>query len=793
MPIRRALRRPAHWRRLAVPASFLVLLLSAALALQPANSAFLATTTSAATNNLTADGAFPTQYHAKVAANTPWIYHQMDNGSGNAVTDSSGGGRNGTYVTSTGSAVLGPGSVVSTAGNGSADASELWTANTATSGCGYLAADTALATTTAVTIEFWFKTLTDRGGVLVDDASQRYLANNSSGNVNRYVYLETSGKLRFGVQVGGTVHEVISDSNVANNGWHLVDAVQVGSAGNGLTAGLNLFIDGTKQASTDSTTTNQGGNRYWRVGCDNAAAFVNTPDSYGYSGLIDDVAIYGSALSSTTITAHNTAAGGANYQTTVIGDSPAIYWKLNDSAATGQAADSSGNGVTAHYYNFGGSAASSNATGATGDGDTGFTFSSNGSGSSGQCASIAANNSASFGANYTIEFWFKATSNLAGALVSSGNSKYDVSNQDQIDRFVYLNSAHQLEFGVQPSALNTPSIASTATYNDGNWHLVQAVESTTAATGIAKGLALYVDGNTTPVASDAGTFTASGGGKYWRVGCDNLANLDQPPTNYGFSGSIDDVAIYSSALTTTRLHAHYTGVGANYTTGITADSPWAYWRLNETSTTVNAADSGSLSHSGTFTGFTRPGTVTYGVSGALVNAQATSKAITMSTVLGVNPAQDTDPQTYTVELWFKTTNGYSTGGPLASFSDTASGIPTKFDRMLWMDDTGKLHFGANGNIINSASAYNDGSWHMADVSNGAAGMKLFVDGNLVASNAGATASQSYNGYWRWGYTQFNSWTPNPTSYYFNASLDELSVLHSQLSNAAVAADYAANY
>lgn len=71
------------------------------------------------------------------------------------------------------------------------------------------------------------------------------------------------------------------------------------------------------------------------------------------------------------------------------------------------------------------------------------------------------------------------------------------------------------------------------------------------------------------------------------------------------------------------------------------------------------------------------------------------------------------------------------------------------------------------------------------------GMKLYLDGGLVASNATVTAAKSYNGYIRIGYDSLSGWPNAPTSSYFAGSLDEVAAYSGVLSAADASAHYAA--
>ena len=89
-----------------------------------------------------------------------------------------------------------------------------------------------------------------------------------------------------------------------------------------------------------------------------------------------------------------------------------------------------------------------------------------------------------------------------------------------------------------------------------------------------------------------------------------------------------------------------------------------------------------------------------------------------------------------------------------------------------MDTAGKIHFGIyNGSVqsIGTSTAFNDGLWHRLTAQVSSAGMKLFIDGILSASNAGYTTPENYNGYWRIGYDNMTGW-PNPPNTFISNQL-----------------------
>jgi hypothetical protein len=115
-----------------------------------------------------------------------------------------------------------------------------------------------------------------------------------------------------------------------------------------------------------------------------------------------------------------------------------------------------------------------------------------------------------------------------------------------------MTNSGNLIFGVWENFAAT--VSSPAAYNDGNWHHVVATIDPT------NGMALYVDGNL--VASHAVDASGNYGFAqhytgYWRVGSDNLNGWPSSPSSSSFTGSIDDVAIYGSALSAAQVATHY--------------------------------------------------------------------------------------------------------------------------------------------------------------------------------------------------------------------------------------------
>jgi type II secretory pathway pseudopilin PulG len=151
----------------------------------------------------------------------------------------------------------------------------------------------------------------------------------------------------------------------------------------------------------------------------------------------------------------------------------------------------------------------------------------------------------------------------------------------------------------------------------------------------------------------------------------------------------------------------------------------------------------------------------------------------------------TNPQNFTLEFWFKTTTAH--GGVLMGFGDSQTNISWCHDRHVYMDDSGRLHFGVyNSNVqtADSAASYNDGRWHhVAATISTDVGTSLYVDGVLAAKNPTATNAQDYTGWWRIGENNLNYWPFVPASCYFGGLIDEVAIYNRVLSSAEIQASY----
>jgi hypothetical protein len=159
--------------------------------------------------------------------------------------------------------------------------------------------------------------------------------------------------------------------------------------------------------------------------------------------------------------------------------------------------------------------------------------------------------------------------------------------------------------------------------------------------------------------------------------------------------------------------------------------------------------------------------------------------------------------TYTEIIWFNTTS--NAGGKLIGFETAQTGVSDstnggQYDRHIYMDGNGYIWFGVwtgATTTIESPMSLNDGNWHMAVATMGSDGMKLYIDGNLAASNPNSV-SQTYpaGGYWRVGCGNLSGWggawsgpnAPSATQQNdpFIGSLDEATIFTTELTATQIA-------
>ena len=232
-------------------------------------------------------------------------------------------------------------------------------------------------------------------------------------------------------------------------------------------------------------------------------------------------------------------------------------------------------------------------------------------------------------------------------------------------------------------------------------------------------------------------------------------------------------------------------VPSAYPGAVLADAPRFYWPLNELSQGTIFDATANLVN-----GTHRNG-LTFGQQGALTNGTDTATLSPGVSGIGYTNTSVAAPTTFSLELFVKTTS--ATGGKLIGFDDVRTGNGLVYDRHLYMSNAGRISYGVNvGGVHQAIEApirYNDGLWHHVVATQGVGGMRIYVDGLLVASNAAVITPDVATGYWRVGGGLLTGWPNVPSSTVLNGTFDEVAVYPTELTAAQVFthAAAAANY
>ena len=230
-----------------------------------------------ATGRTTAVAPVPADaYGASVRDSDPELYWRFGEASGTAALDTSAYGSPGTYRTG-----AAPGAAGALAGvtNGAA---------TFNGNGGFVVSNQTWSNPQVFSQELWFKTTTTAGGKLIGLGAAN---TGTSSNYDRHVYMETDGRLTFGVWTGATT-TISSPASYNDGAWHHLVTTKSPT-------GMRMFVDGAQVAS-GAPAVAEDFTGYWRVGGDTTWG----PQPW-FAGTIDEVAVYGTELTPAVIALHN--------------------------------------------------------------------------------------------------------------------------------------------------------------------------------------------------------------------------------------------------------------------------------------------------------------------------------------------------------------------------------------------------------------------------------------------------------------------------------------------------------
>ncbi|MTD15291.1 hypothetical protein GIS00_15215 [Nakamurella sp. YIM 132087] len=255
-----------------------------------------------------------------------------------------------------------------------------------------------------------------------------------------------------------------------------------------------------------------------------------------------------------------------------------------------------------------------------------------------------------------------------------------------------------------------------------------------------------------------------------------------------FAGTVTNTTNTAASAPYFQCRSSYAAVGQS--------STFFTWPIDYTNSLLSATDASGNNRVGAFNG-----TIVSSTSRPCPRDTTTTTAQFTSTTspgyvsTGLLTAAVANPLVFSEEIWFRTTQA---GGRLMGFSASRTGQSTQYDRHVFLNNSGQVVFGVYPSavkVVVSPLAYNDGNWHhmVATLSgSGTAnpGMRLYMDGALVASDPTTFTAENTTGFWRVGWDNLTSWGVNmPTQFAFIGNVAWASVYTVALTPTQVAQHY----
>lgn len=292
--------------------------------------------------------------------------------------------------------------------------------------------------------------------------------------------------------------------------------------------------------------------------------------------------------------------------------------------------------------------------------------------------------------------------------------------------------------------------------------------------------------------------------------CNNIITTANPLT-FGrtasggepFTGMLDEAAVYAGILTPERIAAHYQAGknnGAGYADVILADNPMGYWRLNEPkkpeSTTV-IANNGSIGVDANGTVFGSLNSVVGNLTSPLVGDANTAMSFAGSDgKINVPQKVELNSPSYTVECWARldnwnnahqspVTSRNSGAGPLQGFILYAAPFNT-LPRWEFWNGTGTAWHTMSSGVADVVM----NQWtHVVGTYDASTGVKLlYVDGKIAGGAVGVAHAPNLATPLRIG---AGSSELNLGQYFWNGGVDEVAVYPTVLTPAQIQAHYTA--
>jgi RHS repeat-associated protein len=434
-----------------------------------------------------------------------------------------------------------------------------------------------------------------------------------------------------------------------------------------------------------------------------SATLSGLTGSTAYTVQVQAVNSFGSGTSSTSA-AFTPTGPASTYTSTVIGDAPAVYYRVSDGGSL--AADSSGHGHLAYY-----SGGTQGAAGAlTNDGDAAWS-----TGGSGYIKLWGQTGIPTGTSARTFEAWVNTTSASDQIVVSYGGVNNAYCNYQESG--LGVSSGNQVTFSVNYDCNGNYSplrFSAARPISDGHWHDLVATWDGTTVTAYLDSQSLGAQS----YVSSLGSLTSDG----VQIGRETDARRN-------FNGAIDEVAIYPTSLSAAQVLAHFNGSGnarpaAPGTPSVVSGAGKATVTWTTATSPSNAPVLGYL--------------ITAYLGSNPVNSIATGASATSATLNGLKGSTS-----YTIQV--QAMNSFGTGPGATSAAFTPSGPTSTYSSTVLGDGPATYYRLSDGG---PAAADSSGHGQVAYYSGGTQGSP-----GAVANDSDAAWSTGGTGYIKlWGAT-----------------------------------------
>ncbi|HEV8250104.1 MAG TPA: LamG-like jellyroll fold domain-containing protein, partial [Gaiellaceae bacterium] len=596
------------------------------------------------------------QYLTEVLADSPRAYWRLGEAAGSTTAADETGTNPGSYQ---GGVTLGQPGALTTGSNTSASFDGVDDTVTVPS-------SSSLNLTTAVTLEAWVKRT--RSGAWQNIVAKS--GSNATATQNYALWLNTSNQPVAYFGNGSSSFAVTATAAIDTN-WHHVAVTNDNST-------AKLYVDGVLVRSATATTQLTANSQSLTIG-------RSTDNVRIFGGQLDEVAVYGTALSAARIQAHYAAATTADTTPPAVTLTTPADGALTDNATptfSGAAGIDSGDSSTVTVKVYAGSAVSGSPL------QTLTTTQSGGS-------------------------W----SVVASSPLEDGTY---TAQAEQADTFGNLGRSSPHTFTVTSRDLTPPSVTLTTPANGSS--LVDPTPTLSGAAGTATGdlptITVKVWKGVTLFGTPIETLTTTASGGSWSV---DSALLEEG-TYVARAEQSDDAG--NIGLSSPNSFT----IGSGYRDEVLADQPAGYWRLGEQTGTTAASETGA--NNGTYlNGVTlgQPGALTADVNkAASFDGVDDTVSVPSSTALSATNA-------VTVEAWVKRTRSGAWQNVVAK---PGSGATATQNYALWINTSnqpvGYFGNGSSSLSVTSPSAI-DTNWHFLTLTYDNATARLYVDGVQRAS------------------------------------------------------------